>query len=151
MGFEVGTNSWGGNSAPCEVLVTSIRLMDERRRRRPKHRVLAHEKLDVYQAAIELLTEAALISGRLTKEAGDLRSQFRRCVPSIPLNIAEGVGRSSVADSRRFFAISRGSAMEAGACLDVLYVLGLIPDQQYETCKKLVSRIVAMLSRMILD
>jgi hypothetical protein len=37
-----------------------------------------------------------------------------------PLNIAEGNGKATDGDRRRFFEIARGSALECGAGLDVV-------------------------------
>ena len=68
---------------------------------------------------------------------------------SIPLNIAEGSGRSSgSADRIRFRGIARGSAMECGAILDVARLLEIAPDADWNRAKALLVRIVEMLSKM---
>ena len=66
---------------------------------------------------------------------------------SIPLNIAEGVGKPSPLDQARFHAIARGSAMECGAILDVVRVLQGSADS-LDRAKELVVRIVEMLTKM---
>ena len=81
--------------------------------------MLDHEKLDVYQRAIEFVAYALRIAECLPRGQAPLADQLRRAAVSIPLNIAEGGGRNrESADRARFRAIARGSAMESGALLD---------------------------------
>ncbi|MBI4815537.1 MAG: four helix bundle protein [Deltaproteobacteria bacterium] len=47
----------------------------------------------------------------------------------VPLNIAEGVGRSTPADQARHYVIARGLAMECGAIFDAAFLLRLIPNE----------------------
>jgi four helix bundle protein len=49
-----------------------------------------------------------------------LRSQLSRASSSIPLNIAEGLGRRTHADQRNFFTIAYGSTKEVQAILDLV-------------------------------
>ena len=86
---------------------------------------LEHEKLDVYTVALELHARAcALLPGRTARV---LRDQLERASLGIVLNIAEGAGRRSAADKRRFYEMARGSATETAAITDVLRVRGLAP------------------------
>ena len=48
-----------------------------------------------------------------------LREQLNRAASSITLNLAEGYGRSSNADKRRFYHIAMGSLREVQAILDL--------------------------------
>lgn len=57
-----------------------------------------------------------------------LRDQLRRASLSIVLNIAEGSSRFSNADRGRFYVMSRGSAFESAAILDILYEEGSIDE-----------------------
>ena len=83
--------------------------------------MLSHERLDVYQRSIEFLAAALRIAERMPRGQAPLADQIRRAAMSIPLNIAEGSGRSpGSADRARFRGIARGSAMECGAILDVV-------------------------------
>ncbi len=65
--------------------------------------MLNYKKLDVYRCSIEHL---ALVAKVLDAQKGrrgnaDLMDQLRRAALSVPLNIAEGVGRSTPADQAR--------------------------------------------------
>ena len=48
-----------------------------------------------------------------------LRDQLARAASSVVLNLAEGSGRESPADQRRFFTIAFGSLRESQAILDL--------------------------------
>ena len=76
------------------------------------------------------------------------RDQWLRASQSIPLNIAEGNGKTAEADRRRYFEIARGSALECAAIQDVL-VVGKALDQAESRERKIeLDRIAAMLSRL---
>jgi four helix bundle protein len=109
---------------------------------------LDHEKLDVYQRSLELLTLVRQVLARLPRGERELREQLGRAARSIPANIAEGAGKPTAPDRARFHAIARGSAMECGAWLDVCRIEGFVPAAETDRAKALVVRIVAMLTRM---
>jgi four helix bundle protein len=109
---------------------------------------LSHEKLDVYQCAIELLAQASQIIDRLPRGYATLADQLRRASISIPLNIAEGAGKCSPPDKKRFYAIARGSTLECGAIVDCCFTLGLISSQTLQVTKALIVRAAAMLSKL---
>ena len=48
-----------------------------------------------------------------------LKDQLKRASLSVPLNLAEGYGRISKADQKRFFKIALGSARECQALLQL--------------------------------
>ncbi len=110
--------------------------------------LLDYEQLDVYRAAIEFLGLAVRLTRKMPKGQADLRDQLRRASTSIPLNIAEASGKTSGPDRARFHAVARGSALECGAILDVLHLVEAIPAHDAEQGKMLLSRIVAMLTKM---
>ena len=71
-----------------------------------------------------------------------------RASQAIPLNIAEGNGKATDGDRRRYFEIARGSALECGAIQDVLEVCGALSAEENAKAKKVLDRIVAMLTRL---
>ena len=83
---------------------------------------LGHEKLDVYRLSISYVAWVYEKAKNLKGVHRPARDQWLRARQSIPLNIAEGNGKTAKADRRRFFEIARGSTMECAAIHDVLVV-----------------------------
>lgn len=80
---------------------------------------LGHEKLLVYELSISYVAWVYEQSSRLNGLHRHARDQCLRASQSIPLNIAEGNGKSTQADRRKYFEIARGSALECAAIQDV--------------------------------
>ena len=108
-----------------------------------------HEKLDVYQVAIEFVSLSDTIIENILRGKGYLVDQLQRAGSSIPLNIAEGAGEFSVNEKARFYRIARRSTTECAAILDVCKHLQLIKIDQYEIGRTLLLRIVSMLTKLI--
>ena len=108
-----------------------------------------HEKLDVYQVSIKMATEVFKICKSLGGVNRFARDQLLRASQSVPLNIAEGNGKSSGPDRRRFVEIARGSALESAAIFDILLACDTVTPEQATQIKKLLLRIVSMLTKMM--
>jgi four helix bundle protein len=108
-----------------------------------------HEKLDVYQAALEFDAAADEIVAHFPPGRHDLSDQLNRASTSIVLNIAEGAGEFSRAEKVRFYRMAKRSATECAAALDVGRIRRLIDDKHREAGRSLLLRIVSMLIRMI--
>ena len=67
-----------------------------------------------YQLALDFYRQA-----RCQKLSSDLSSQLTRAASSVALNLAEGHGRQTKADQRRFFTIAFGSLRECQSILDL--------------------------------
>jgi four helix bundle protein len=106
-----------------------------------------HEKLDVYRAAIEYVGWAYRLCERL-KAHRNAKDQLLRASQAIPLNIAEGNGKATDGDRRRYFEIARGSALECAAVQDVLEICGALTESENADAKKTLDRIVAMLTKL---
>jgi len=104
--------------------------------------LLDAERLDVYRVALEFQSRAA---GLALRADAVVRDQLRRASLSIVLNIADGAGQRSRAQTRHLYAIARGSAMESAAILDVLRSLGVASATE---ARALAVRIVQMLTRL---
>ena len=110
---------------------------------------LHHEKLDVYQVSTEFLGFAFEIIKNMPSGYSFLSDQLKRASLSIPLNIAEGNGKFNSKDQSKFYKIARGSANECGTIFDAASTINLIEHDQWQKGKKLIVRIVSMLSKMI--
>lgn len=107
---------------------------------------LEHETLHVYAVALDLHVAACAMLPRYGLRV--IRDQLERASLGTVLNIAEGAGRRSSADKRRFYEMARGSATETAALLDVLLRRGLAAPQPYADTRALVIRVVQMLTRL---
>jgi len=110
--------------------------------------MLSFQKLDVYRCAIDFVALTIDIAATIPRGHAELRDQLRRAALSVPLNIAEGAGRTSDADAARHFAIARGSAMECAAVLDVIRALGVLQEHRYQQATDLLALVVAMLTKL---
>jgi four helix bundle protein len=108
---------------------------------------LDHERLHVYQLALELHAVLSTVVPR--RGYAVLRDQLERASLSIVLNIAEGAGRTSGPDKRRFYVQARGSTTECAALVDVLRLRSLLDPQGYLRARSLLVRLVQMLSRLV--
>ena len=109
---------------------------------------LGHEKLDVYRLSIDYVAWVFAQANDLSGVYRHARDQWLRASQSIPLNIAEGNGKSTEADRRRYFEIARGSALECAAIQDVLRVGKVLDKNEHQERKSHLDRIAAMLSKL---
>jgi len=65
-----------------------------------------------------------------------MTSQIRRCVPSIPANIAEGCGGGESSDFARFLRLAAGSANELDFRLQLARDLEYLPLGDYQPVNK---------------
>ena len=71
------------------------------------------KELIVWQKGIDLTEFVYLLTNQFPNdEKFGLTSQIKRCVVSIPSNIAEGAGRNSKNEFRHFLSIALGSSYE---------------------------------------
>ena len=109
---------------------------------------LGHERLDVYRLSIGYVAWIYEKAGSLTGVHRPARDQWLRASQSMPLNIAEGNGKTAQADRRRYFEIARGSALECAAIQDVLVVGKALSESESRERKTDLDRMAAMLSRL---
>lgn len=92
-----------------------------------------YRTLQVWRRSHALTLSVYAVSKRFPKEElFGLTSQLRRACSSIPANLAEGCGRDSDAELKRFVDISHGSASEAEYFILLAYELGYL-DQDANT------------------
>ena len=101
----------------------------------------------VYQLAEELCDAVWEIVRAWPPLARDtVGKQIVRSADSIGANIAEGSGRGSYADNRRFIRIARGSFYETKHGLRRAYTRKLLTPQQTEALRPLVDRLAPVLN-----
>jgi four helix bundle protein len=110
--------------------------------------LLDHERLDIYQLALDFLVFANEVIERLPRGRSHLCDQFTRASTSIVLNVAEGAGKHSKPDKRRYYLTARGSATESAALLDVCLRLKLLDEAGHQAGKDMLVRIVSMLIKL---
>ena len=105
------------------------------------------ESLKVYQLSETLADEIWQVVMGWDKFPRDtVGSQIVRAADSIGANIAEGSGRGSFQDNRRFIRIARGSLKETQHFLRRAYKRKLIDDNQVNKIKPLVDNLAPMLN-----
>ena len=98
--------------------------------------------LKVYQEGYELTLEMYKITKKYPKEEQyELVSQIRRAIYSIPLNIAEGWGRKSKLEFKRFLKMSLGSCNELQVLINLSKDLGYIGEEEYISIKEKAEKI----------
>ena len=107
---------------------------------------LSHESLDVYQLALKFhLGVMTLLPNR---GSPTLRDQIERASISIILNIAEGAGRRTTPDRRRYFVIAQGSVYECAAVLDILRLRRIAELSRCVAARNYAVRIAQMLGKL---
>jgi four helix bundle protein len=107
-----------------------------------------HERLEVYQVALDFFDLADDILEQLPRGRGHLADQLTRASLSIVNNIAEGAGKFSKGDKRRYYLSAMGSSTESAVMLDVCLRRRLITDETHRKGKQQLDRIVAMLTKL---
>ena len=111
--------------------------------------VFDHEKLDVYQVAIDFVALADDVVERLPRGRRYLADQLQRAAVSVPLNVAEGAGEFSPRDKKRFYRMGLRSATECAPILDVCKRLKLAEESLVSSGRELLLRLVSMLTRLV--
>ena len=109
-----------------------------------------HEKFEAYQIAIKYWETVLDLIDNLPPGNSGLKDQLKRAASSIPLNLAEGCGRSGNDDRKRFYSIARGSAMECAAIADLVLTMHPQYSNRIAQSKKYLHSIVCILSTIIL-
>lgn len=84
-----------------------------------------------------------------SEEKYGLVSQMRRASVSVPSNIAEGKGRWTDPEFRRFLAVARGSLFEIETLLILSEQLGYMSESDSKTLLESCGKVGRMLSSLI--
>ncbi|MGB3850529.1 MAG: four helix bundle protein [Tunicatimonas sp.] len=99
-------------------------------------KTLSFEELEVYQLAERLgdqVWEVVQAWGQFPRNT--VGTQLVRSADSIGANIAEGTGRGSFADNKRFVRIARGSLYETRLWLRRAYQRNLLSEESVASLK----------------
>jgi four helix bundle protein len=108
---------------------------------------LGFDELRVYQCAEQLADQVWTIVRSWDALARDtLGKQLIRAVDSIGANVAEGCGRGTYRDNRRFVVIARGSLYETRHWLRRAFHRKLLNDTQINELKPLIDSLPRMLN-----
>ena len=96
------------------------------------------QNLKVYALAREIFIDILNASNKIPRNMYFLRDQLLRAWLSVILNIAEGSGKDSDKEFKRYIQNSLGSLNESVACLDIVGNLGYFESKDlYEKILKL--------------
>ena len=107
------------------------------------------EKLNVYSKAKGLSKEIIAFLREVKAIDSYVRDQLKRASISAVINIAEGSGKFTKADKRKFYIISRGSIYECVSLLELIRDDGLISDEQFNNFYKKHEELSKMLLGLI--
>lgn len=103
-------------------------------------------RLDVWKRAHELTLKIYRLTEEFpTTERYGLACQLQRAAASIGANLAEGCGRESNADVRRFVQIASGSACEVEYHLLLARDLGIISGDEHQPLDNDINEVKRML------
>lgn len=106
--------------------------------------------LKVWEKAHKLVLEVYEATVSFPKsETYGVTSQIQRAAVSIPTNIAEGCGKDSDAELRRYFFIAMGSASELEYLLLLAHDLEYLTDASYNQLKTSLVEVRKMLNAFI--
>jgi four helix bundle protein len=107
------------------------------------------EQLDVWQKSRSLAVAIYKTSshGTFARDFG-LRDQLRRAAVSVMSNVAEGFGRFTRPEFRRFVTIARGSAAEVQSQLYLARDLGYLTEAEHQDLNSRCLEISRMLAAL---
>jgi four helix bundle protein len=110
-----------------------------------------YEKLDVYSVAVDFVVAAHGLARQASQGDGhgDLADQLRRASTSIVCNLVEGAGEYAPREKARFYRLSKRSATECAALVEIYRRLSIVDDEVAVQARSTLLRIVSMLVRLV--
>ena len=106
-----------------------------------------YRKLLVYQQALLQVKEVYTLTKKFpAHEQYGLSDQIRRAVISIPSNIAEGMGRTSIKEKIHFLEIANGSLTETMCQLEIAQLLEYISNDELNSNEEHLTEISRLLN-----
>ena len=99
--------------------------------------IKSYTDLEIYKEGYKITLDLYKITRKYPEEERyEMVSQIRRAAYSIPLNIAEGWGRKSKLEFKRFLKMSLGSNNELQVLIEMSKDLGYIEEKEYRDIKE---------------
>jgi len=93
----------------------------------------SYRDLFIWSESVEIAADIVMLTDTFPKaQRLALIDQMQRAAISVPSNIAEGKGRLSPREFRRFLAMARGSLFELHTQLEIARRINLLPAVSYE-------------------
>lgn len=109
-----------------------------------------HKKLNVWKAAIELVSEIYVISRSFpAEEKYSLTSQMKRAAISVASNIAEGAARKTKKEFIQYLHVAQGSISELDTQLEIAKRLKYVTEDKVSSLDVSMEKIDKMLSGLI--
>jgi four helix bundle protein len=109
-----------------------------------------YSDLVAWQKAMDLVEMVYTATSQFPREeVYGLTNQLRRAAVSVPSNIAEGQGRRSDNDFRRFLAIAHGSLREVETQVLIAQRLHYLTEAQTQTLKVLSGEVGRLITGLI--
>ena len=110
----------------------------------------SYRDLLIWQKSMTLVTEIYKITSSFPKEEiYGITSQIRRSSVSVPSNIAEGYGRNSTGDYKRFLHISLGSLYELQTQIEICFRLQYLKNESFLSLQAQTNELERMMNSMI--
>ena len=110
-----------------------------------------YKKYTVWNEGHLLVLEVYKITNSFPEdELYGLSSQIRRAMVSVPTNIAEGCGRETDKDFKRFLVIAHGSATEVEYLLFLSNELNFVKNKEYLELNKRIIILRKQLHKLII-
>ena len=107
-----------------------------------------HRRLKCYQLAMLVAKGMPELIAKWPRGYHYLSDQLKRATSSIVLNIAEGNGRTSCLDRKRFFTTSMASASEVSSILEIALAYRLINESESVKYQDTLLQIYKMLYKL---
>jgi len=109
-----------------------------------------YEKLRIWQESMSLVETIYYLAQKFPKEEQfGITSQLQRAAVSVPTNIAEGHGKSSKADFKRFLSISKGSLQEVNTLLQIAVRMNYLPQDEYGRIREQILSLVRQITSLM--
>jgi len=107
------------------------------------------ENLEVWKLSLKINVEVSKLVKKLPpSEKYILGDQMRRAALSVCLNIAEGSGRGSKKDFKRFIRNAIGSTLEVVACIKISVQCGYLAAKDTSSLEELIKELYFKLIKL---